>query len=335
MKVPSVHGPYDLRLDDVALPAPGPGDVVLRPASVGICGSDMGYVAVGGVAGPTGRPLPLGHELSGVVAEVGREVASVSPGDRVILNPLFNFIGNGAPEGGFAESLLVRNVAGQPKSLIAMPQAMSFETGALAEPLAVALHTLNRSEAKPGDKVAIYGAGPIGLALLALMRRRGVEEVVVFDLSPLRRRTALALGAQAAIDPLEQRPVDALSELHGAATVYGSRVVATTVFIDAAGAPGVVEEVLGMAPMGASLTVVAVQKAPVSVNFQALLGRELIIRGSLGYPDEFPEAVSLLEQGLDLAPIVTHRFRGEDVMEAFAAAGQTGTAIKVLVNSAA
>ena len=331
MKVPHVHGPGDLRLDDVSTPSAGPRDVVIRTAVVGVCGSDIGYLAAGGVAGP-GRPMPLGHELCGTVVEAGAQVESVSPGDRVILNPMHNFVGNGGPEGGFAERLLVRDVAGQPDSLIPMPSSMPFEAGALAEPLSVALHTLNGSKAKPGDKVAIYGAGPIGLALLALMRKRGVDGVVVFDPSPLRRERASALGAHAALDPREQPPATALAALHGAASLYGGQVVATNVFIDAAGAPGIVEEVVAMAPFGASLTVVAVQKKPVSLDFQKLLGKEMTLRASLAYPSEFPEAIALLAEGLDLGPLITHRFRGEEVMEAFDVAGRTHEAVKVLVD---
>ena len=334
MKVPHVHGPGDLRLDEVATPTAGPGDVVIRVAVVGVCGSDIGYLAAGGVAGPTGRPMPLGHELCGTVMELGAQVKGVSPGDRVILNPMHNFVGNGGPEGGFAERLLVRDVAGQPDSLIPMPSSMPFEAGALAEPLSVALHTLNRSEARPGDKVAIYGAGPIGLALLALMRQRGIDGVVVFDLSPLRRERAMALGALAALDPRAQPPATALAALHGAVSLYGGQVVATTVFIDAAGAPGIVEEVVAMAPFGAGLTVVAVQKKPVSLDFQKLLGKEMTLRASLAYPSEFPDALALLADGLDLGPLVTHRFRGDEVMEAFAVAGRPHEAVKVLVNYA-
>src|ERR1700681_4137841 len=101
MKVPFVFGPDDLRLREVETPHAGPRDVVLRVATVGICGSDLGFIAMGGIVGPTADPFPLGHELSGTVIEAGADVTTVAVGDRVIINPLVNFIGNGAPEGGF------------------------------------------------------------------------------------------------------------------------------------------------------------------------------------------------------------------------------------------
>jgi threonine dehydrogenase-like Zn-dependent dehydrogenase len=90
MQVPFVHGPGDLRLGNVEPPHAGPRDVVIRVATAGICGSDLGYTAVGGLAGPTDQPMPLGHELSGTIVELGERVQGFASGDRVVLNPLFN-----------------------------------------------------------------------------------------------------------------------------------------------------------------------------------------------------------------------------------------------------
>ena len=110
MKQVNVHGPDDVRIDEVAEPEPGPRDAVVRVAACGICGTDLRYVRLGGLAGPAERPMPLGHELSGVVDAVGAEVSNLAPGTRVVLNPtaLGNMIGNGGGEGGFAPRLLVR-----------------------------------------------------------------------------------------------------------------------------------------------------------------------------------------------------------------------------------
>ena len=113
MKQVNVHGPDDVRIDDVPEPECGPRDAVVRVAACGICGTDLRYVRLGGLAGPSGQPMPLGHELSAVVERVGTEVADLRAGDRVVLNPTAggNMIGNGGGEGGFAPSLLVRNAA--------------------------------------------------------------------------------------------------------------------------------------------------------------------------------------------------------------------------------
>jgi (R,R)-butanediol dehydrogenase/meso-butanediol dehydrogenase/diacetyl reductase len=333
MQVPFVHGPGDLRLGNVQPPHAGPRDVVIRVATAGICGSDLGYTAVGGLAGPTDQPMPLGHELSGTIVEFGEEVQGFASGDRVVLNPLFNMIGNGGPEGGFAELLLVRDVVSQPASLLRLPEHISFDVGALVEPLSVSLHAINRGEIKPGEKVAIYGAGPIGLGTIVALRRRGVDDIVVFDLSSFRRGRALKLGARAAIDPREQSPFEALGHLHGSTVLWGiAPAVCTDIFIEASGAPDLICEIIGYARFGARLVVVSVQKKPVEINFQILLGKEMSITTAMGYPAEFPDVLAMLSSGdIDVEPMVSHRFKGTDFMAAFATASRPDAAAKVLV----
>jgi 2-desacetyl-2-hydroxyethyl bacteriochlorophyllide A dehydrogenase len=333
MQVPFIHGPGDLRLGNVEPPHAGQRDVVIRVATAGICGSDLGYVATGGIAGPTEQPIPLGHELSGTIVELGEQVKGFASGDRVVLNPLFNMIGNGGPEGGFAELLLVRDVASQPASLIRLPEHISFDVGALVEPLSVSLHAVNRGDVKPGEKVAIYGAGPIGLGTIVALRRRGVEDIVVFDLSSFRRERALKLGARAAIDPREQSPFEVLGSLHGSTLVWGIvPAVGTDIFFEASGAPDLIPEIIGYARFGARLVVVSVQKKPVTIDFQFLLGKELSITTAMGYPAEFPDVLAMLASGdMDVEPMVSHRFQGPDFMAAFATASRPDAAAKVLV----
>jgi len=331
MKVPFVFGPDDLRLCDVETPRAGARDVVLQVGATGVCGSDLGYVATGGLTGPTSAPFPLGHELSGTVVEVGGEVTTVALGDRVILNPLVNMIGNGAPEGGFAERLLVRDVASRPASLLLLPASLSLEAGAIVEPLAVGLHAANQLGAQPGAKVAIFGAGPIGLASLAALRRHGVEDIVIFDISAFRLERALRLGARAALDPRERSPAEALAGLHGTTHVFGRETPQTTHFLEASGAP-LIPEIVGYARSGAMICVVAVQKKPVPVDFQMVLAKELVLTAALGYPSEFPEAIAMLESGaVDVDAIISHRFDGGDVMAAFETAKHADRAAKVLV----
>ena len=305
--------------------------MVLRVASVGICGSDIGYVAIGGTMGPTAQPMPLGHELSAVVAEAGAEVVSVAVGDRVIVNPLVNAIGNGGPEGGFGERLLVRDVAGRPQSLLRLPDSLSFDEGALVEPLAVGAHAVGRLGAQPGDKVAVFGAGPIGLASTVMLRQRGVEDVVVFDLSPFRRERALKLGARAALDPRDTPPAETLKQLHGTVKVFSADAPQTQGFIEASGGP-VLPEIIALARAGAAICVASVQKTPVPVDFLRVMLRELTLTGALGYPTELVEVLALLAAGtVDLEPMVSHRFAGADVMAAFEMARRPDQAAKVLV----
>jgi threonine dehydrogenase-like Zn-dependent dehydrogenase len=333
MKVPFVHGPNDLRIEEIAPPEAGPRDAVIRVATVGICGSDLNYVALGGLAGPTDRPMPLGHELAGTITQLGAEVAGFSIGERVLLNPTFNFVGNGGTEGGFATELLIRDLAGSPESLLPMPAAMDFDTGALIEPLAVARHGVKRLGAKPGDKVAVFGAGPIGLGAVVSLRQLGIEDVVVFDLSAFRRERALALGARAAFDPRENPPEPALTELHGTDLLYGTiPKPGTTHYLEASGAP-VLPEIVEYARFGAIIAVVSIQKKPVTLNLQTMLAKEMTLITSMAYPNELPEVMRMLsESKIDLAPMVSHHFPGDDFMDAFAMAKQQDQAAKVLVH---
>jgi 2-desacetyl-2-hydroxyethyl bacteriochlorophyllide A dehydrogenase len=331
VKVPFVFGPGDLRMCEVETPRAGPRDVVLQVASAGICGSDLGYVALGGTTGPTRQPIPLGHELSGTVVEAGAEVASVAVGDRVILNPLINAIGNGGPEGGFGERLLVRDVASRPQSLLRLPDSLSFDDGALVEPLAVGAHAVKRLGARPGDKVAVFGAGPIGLASTLMLRQGGVQDLVVFDLSPFRRERALKLGARAAFDPREDPPAETLKQLHGTVRVFSSEAPQTDGFIEASGAP-VLPDIIALARAGAAICVASTQKKPVPVDFMQVMTRELILTGALGYPTELGEVLALLgSRRVDLQPMISHRFAGADFMGAFEMARRPDQAAKVLV----
>jgi (R,R)-butanediol dehydrogenase/meso-butanediol dehydrogenase/diacetyl reductase len=320
MKLPFVHGPDDLQLRDAALPEAGPCDVILQVGSVGICGSDLGYIAAGGTAGPANTPVPLGHELSGTVMAIGEAVRHIRVNDRVVVNPLVNMIGNGGPEGGFAEQLLIRDVVGHPESLLPLPASLSLEIGALVEPLAVAMHAINRLGAQAGDKIAIFGAGPIGLGAVAVLRHRGIDDVVVFDLSPFRRERAMLLGARLALDPRAHDPNEALMVAHGAVH-----------FLEASGAP-VLPEIVDMARAGATICVVSVQKKPVWVNFQTIMAKELTLVGALGYPSEFAEVLKMLkDSAIDFEPMISHRFDGADVMAAFDIAAQPDLSAKVLV----
>jgi (R,R)-butanediol dehydrogenase / meso-butanediol dehydrogenase / diacetyl reductase len=332
MQVPCVYGIYDLRFREIDLPHAGAGDVVLQVACAGICGSDIAYVAAGGVTGPALSPIPLGHELSGIVVEKGEAVTSFNLGDRVILNPLVNLVGNGGSEGGFAERLLVRNVANRPDSLLRLPASVSLEVGALVEPLAVAAHAVNRLQLRGGDKVAIFGAGPIGLAAVIMLCHRGCEDMVVFEPSSFRRQRAALLGARHVIDPLQESPAQALQRLHGTVRHFSSSYPATTHFLEASGAP-IIPEIVAMARGQATICVVSGQKQPVPVDFQKVLAKELTLTAALGYPQELSDVLAMLgsNSSINLEPYVSHRFPGTEFLQAFATARQADRAAKVLL----
>jgi 2-desacetyl-2-hydroxyethyl bacteriochlorophyllide A dehydrogenase len=336
-----LHGPNDLRLDELPEPEPADHDVVVRVAACGICGSDLGYVAAGGLGAPGGSTdtraygaMPLGHEIAGIVARAGAAVHDVKEGDHVIVNPMAggNVIGNGGPEGGLAPLLLVRDAV-RTGGVLPIAAHVPFTRAALAEPLGVALHAVNRAAPHPDDRVVVLGAGSIGLGVVFWLRRRGVRDVVVADLSAARREAALQLGARIAFDPRAQPLHAALAAAHGSGDVFGWPVVHSDVYIDTAGAASLVGDFIASAKAGARLVVVALHHTPVAVDFRLLLAKELTITSAIGYPTELPEVVATLasDAGAEADALVSHVVDWPDVATAFALARDATAARKVVV----
>ena len=303
-----VHSPGTVSLDRVDLPQCGPRDALVEVHACGICGSDLTYIRLGGLAGPGGGPMPLGHEFSGVVRAVGDEVAGVAPGQRVVVHPgndVSGRIGGGSAAGGLADAVLVRDAA--EGRLLAIPDGMPMDVAALTEPVAVGMHAAEQADVAPGDTVAVFGCGPIGLAAIAALADRGVSGIVGVDPSAQRRRLAETLGASAAIDPTQTRVWRELRSLHGTRSLTYGHAPATDAFIEASGSDAVLTDIIDRAGPGARISVVALHYKPVPVNFLHVLMKELTIRGSMEYPARFADAVDLLARR-DLSALITHRF---------------------------
>lgn len=331
MKQVNVHGPNDVRIDEIAEPTAGPRDAVIRVAACGICGTDLRYVRLGGLAGPMPQPMPLGHELAGVVESVGAEVSNLMVGERVVLNPTAsgNMVGNGGPEGGFANRLLVRNAA-VGSNLFPIPDAIPMDIAALTEPLGVGMNAVNRIEAAPGDKVVVFGAGPIGLAAIATLQDRGIEDVVAVDLSPRRLEIAQQLGARATVDASKGDPWKRLRALHGEAPLLGAAMAGSDAYIEASGAASVIPQILQHARGEARLAVVALHSEPVPVNFLLVMMKQLTIRGAMEYPEDYTDALDLLVRR-DLSPMISHRFPLDEFHTALATAQDPQAGGKVMV----
>jgi 2-desacetyl-2-hydroxyethyl bacteriochlorophyllide A dehydrogenase len=332
MKIARIHGPNDLRIDEIPEPEIGPDDVLLDVRACGICGSDLGYVRLGGVQGPTEEPMPIGHELAGTVSAVGANCGDIARiGDRVALHPgAAGFgLGNGGPEGGFAPRLLVRGAA-RGRSLFPIPDDLSFAHGALAEPLGVGMHAVDQAEARPGDRVAVLGAGPIGLSAVATLADRGIEDVVAIDRSPKRLEVARKLGAAHTVDTSEEDLWEALGRIHGTSRLYWMDVVETNVFIEATGVGSLLADVIGRCAPKSRISVVALHRTPVPIDFLDVLTKEITIRGSIEYPEDFGEMIRLIARR-DLEPMISHRFAFDDFLEAFAVASSPSESAKVMI----
>jgi 2-desacetyl-2-hydroxyethyl bacteriochlorophyllide A dehydrogenase len=333
MPLVQIHGVGDVRIDRVDRPQPGPDDVVIDVTNCGICGSDLGYIAMGGLT-PPGQPMPLGHELSGVISALGAKVSHLKQGQRVVVNPTANGtdIGNGGSEGGFAPQLLVTGVKTNPDAVLALPDCLDFEQGALVEPLAVAMHAINQSRIKPGQTALVFGAGPIGLCAVIVLRFYGVEKIVVADQAPRRLAIAEQLGAGATCNVLEQDLNEVLQAQHGVAQYYGMPVAGTDVYIEATGVGAVLEQAIALAKPGAGVVVVGVHKAPIQLNPLDLLMKELHLTGSMAYPEEFPAVIDMLSSGeVDVSPLISHRFALADFLQALEVAKDPQQAAKVMI----
>ncbi len=304
MKQIRVHGPNDVRLDDIPSTPPGPRDALVRMAACGICGTDVSFVHMGGI---TGRPMALGHEMAGVVEWVGSDVGDVATGDRVIVHPAdeeLGRLGSGAPEGGLTPLLLVREAA-KGRRLFPVPDDMELRVAALAEPAAVGMQAVNQGEVAPGDRVAVVGCGPIGLLAIATLADRGVRDVVAIDTSQRRLELAQQFGAAQAVNPLEVAMWDELARLHGTVPFMFGPTPATDVFIEASGSDRLLGEIIERGRYGGRLSLVALHYAPVPTNFVQVLMKQFTIRGSFEYPPRFEDAIELLARR-DLSDLITH-----------------------------
>jgi len=310
MKQIMLHGKNDWRLDDIVEPTPGPRDALVRIAACGICGTDVSYVHMGMTPG---HPIPLGHEMSGVVDWVGDEVSNLSIGDRVAICPSDGgggAMGTGGGQGGLTPLLHVPDAASG-RRLFKLPDDMPLTTAALAEPLAVGMQAVNQSEAKPGERVAVFGCGPIGLMAIATLIDRGVEDVVAIDFSRERLDLAMSLGASNALDPSEVDVWEELKRVHGTAPFMFGPTSATDVYIEASGADSVIGDVLSNGRVGGRLVVVALHYRPVPTSFLNLLMKQFTIRGSMEYPERFEDAIEMLSRK-DLSALITHKLSLEE-----------------------
>jgi L-iditol 2-dehydrogenase len=333
MKVATVTGPGTAEVCDAPQPEAGLKDVLVRMRACGICGSDAFYIAIGGVP-PRQGDMPLGHEPAGEVAVVGSEVTGIAVGDHVVINPMAapsGIIGNGGASGALADYLLVENAV-RGISLEVVPDHIPWEVAALNEPMAVARHGANRCKAKPGDKVVVFGAGPVGLGAVLAFKALGASHVVVADLIPARLDKAMQIGADAVINSADEDVVARLIELHGDGDAMFPGKAGTDVYLDAAGAKPVVEVALAAAKKGATLGIVGVHKEPVPIEFTNVMSNELTIVGSMGYPDEIFEVTrDLIANWQKYALIVSHTVPFADVGQALELARTPGAADKVVV----
>jgi 2-desacetyl-2-hydroxyethyl bacteriochlorophyllide A dehydrogenase len=316
-------------------PRPGPGEVLLRVRACGICGTDLHFYH-GNL--PAMASVSPGHEFSGEVAELGEGVSGFSPGDRVAVEPLKScrecaycrtgryhicpkhvLLGTFVP-GGLAEYAVVPAY-----TLYPLPDCLDFELGALAEPLAVAVHGLHTVGLTMGERILVMGAGAIGLLAVLAARAAGAAEVIATYRHDHQGRAALAAGADRIVQDSETAGLEK----------EGIDVVVETV----GGAAATLAQALGIVRPGGRISVLGLFTQPVPLNALSLMLKEVTVAGGItycrpGHRSDFDAALAILKSDPERArAIITHRFPLTDASEAFAAAADKSTgALKVQVH---
>ncbi|MDQ4504434.1 MULTISPECIES: NAD(P)-dependent alcohol dehydrogenase [unclassified Sinomonas] len=314
----------EIALETLDVPAPDDDQVLVQVAAVGVCGSDVHYYEHGRI-GPyiVDHPLILGHELSGRIAAVGKDVDPSRIGQRVAVEPQrpcrtcaqckagrynlcpdVEFYATPPIDGAFAEYVKI-----QSDFAYAIPDSVSDEAAALIEPLSVGIWACERAGIRPGSRVLIAGAGPIGIIAAQAARAFGAAEVYVTDIAEDRLAFALQHGATHALNPK-------------ADSVEGLDVDA---FIDASGAaPAVRTGIKAVAPAG-KVILVGLGADDVELPVSFIQNREIWLSGVFRYTNTWPLAIQLVADGkVDLDVLVTGRFALDQAEDALNAGRQPG-----------
>lgn len=334
MQVAHFYGNRDIRVESVDHAPVGKTDVRISVDACGICGSDLIEYQQGPKHTPetahpqTGAslPVPMGHEFSGVVSETGSEVTNVAEGDHVAVHPnipcgdcrycedgQYNIcpdvvaIGFQWGEGGFAESAVI-----PADQVHRLPDGVSLEAGALVEPFAVGLHAVRRSGLKAGDAVAIFGCGPIGLAVVQAASNAGTRRILVSEPNDTRRDIARQLGADICIDPTETDAVERIKD----ATDGGVDVA-----FEFAGVEDTFNAAVNSTRRGGTVTVGSMSSGLVSTDLDNIVTTERTVVGTYcyGFPPqasrtEFGAVIQSLESGdIDTDAFVTGRINLSEI----------------------
>ncbi|MCI2415939.1 alcohol dehydrogenase catalytic domain-containing protein [Saccharopolyspora sp. K220] len=332
MRAGVFRGAGRMPIEQVPDPVAGPADVVLEVRACGVCGSDL-HAYTQGLFTKPGQIM--GHEFAGEVVSVGAEVAGIARGDRVTGLPIqpcgacrrcresvghlcevwnTRSIAFGLP-GAFAEQLRIPDaVLGY--NVHKLPDAVTFEAGALVEPLAVAVHAVRQAALSPGQSAVVLGLGTIGLQVAQVLMAEGASPVIGVDRSPLRRSIAERLGVTVFAD---------------VADVPGDPEI-DTVF-EVTGAPALVAHAAEIARPRGTVLIVALYEEPAQLDPTRLVHKELTVRGSaMVTPEDFRDAIDLLATGkAQTEPLITHRKPLAELGAAFDAQTDADQAVKVMV----
>ncbi|MCV7410887.1 alcohol dehydrogenase [Mycobacterium florentinum] len=307
--------------DDLPEPVPGPGQVLVAVRSCGICGSDLHFAAhgsqvlamteqagagAGGLAVDLSRDIFMGHEFSAEILEAGPDTETHPAGTMVTSLPILlsakgfdPIVYSNSTLGGYAERMLLSALM-----LMPIPNGLDPRHAALTEPMSVGLHAVNKSNIERGETALVIGCGPIGIAIIAALRVRGVESIVAADFSPKRRELAAAMGAHQVLDPAQGSPFDS---------------VKAKVVFEAVGVPGIIDDIFRRARHGTRLVVAGVCMQPDAMHPFFGIAKEINVQFVLAQtPEEFAESLRSLAEGeIDVSPMITAEVGLDGVGTAF------------------
>ncbi|MBE9639658.1 L-idonate 5-dehydrogenase [Salipiger mangrovisoli] len=343
MRAVVLHAPKDLRVEEIAAaPAPAAGEVRVAVSHGGICGSDLHYYHHGGFGTVRVRePMALGHEVSGIVTEVGSGVTGLAEGDRVAVNPsrpcgaceyCLRGLANHCLDMRFNGSAMrVPHEQGLFRAQVTLPAAQMVKLSAeadlalaaMSEPLAVCLHAVRLAGSLTGKRVVVSGCGPIGCLTIAAARHAGAEEIIATDLSATALGAARLMGADRTIE-LSQDP-EALASL-------GAGKGQVDVAFECSGAPpAVIAACAFLRPRGLLVTVGLGPET--SLPMSAIVTRELQILGSFRFAPEFATAARMIDAGrIDPRPLLTRVLPADAAVSAFELASDKTRAMKVQIS---
>jgi L-iditol 2-dehydrogenase len=326
MRVSRLHGIRDLRLEELPRPEPGPGEVLLKVASVGVCGSDVHYYLEGRIGSQvvTG-PIIMGHEFSARIAGLGPGVEGLSVGQLVTVEPGIScgqcescrqghpnlcpnvrFCGTPPIDGVFADYTVM-----PAENCFPLPEGFSPVDGAMLEPLGIAIHSVDLAHLQVGQTVAVLGAGPIGLLIAAVAKAAGAAEIYMTEPLAHRRQFALNYVADAALDP---NGIDVVAEIK---RLTGGRGV--DVAFEAAGEADTPQEAAAVARIGGKVIVAGIPADDtMNMNASTVRHKGLTIKVVRRMKHTYPRAIRLVQTGMvDVKPLATHLFPLERIAEAF------------------
>ena len=320
--MPIIESPRQIILKEATVPDPGRREVTIQVKDCAICGSDVHVFKGMHPAAPL--PAGAGHELAGVIAEVGREVTQFQVGDRVCMNPML-FCGKcyyckraeynhcvqvtfcyRVGQSGFAEY-----INRDENWVYHLPDSLSFEEGAVIEPTATAVHAAQSSDLHLGSKIAVFGAGPIGLQTLQAAKAHGATWAAMVDVVDYRLDLARELGADVVLNAGQADPVALLREL--------SDGLGMDVTYECVGLEQTMRQCLAALKKGGRAMALGVFENPeVKLNLQDMVNRELQIHAILAYVWDFQIALDLVAAGrIRLKPLISHTFPLSRIQEAF------------------